>query len=76
MNRTPEEDAAWLAAMIKLEEELGPIIPGGAQGGVIARARRVQPDGAAPVARPSMAVRARARVRSTYQAVEKSDKAA
>jgi len=76
MNRTPEQDAEWLATMIKLEDELGPIVPGGAQGGVVARARRANADASAPAARPSAATRARARVRSTYQAVEKSGKAA
>jgi hypothetical protein len=71
-----EQEAEWLAAIVKLEDEIGSLIPGGAQGGVIARARRIQAERAAPVARQSMAARARARVRSTYQAVEKSGKAA
>ncbi len=76
MKQTPEQDAEWLAAMVKLEEERGSIVPGGAQGGVIARTRRAKTEAAAAAARPSAAARARARVRSTYQAVEKSGKAA
>lgn len=33
-------DLEWLRAMVALEEELGEIVPGGAQGGVAARRRR------------------------------------
>ena len=76
MKHNHEQEAEWIATMVELEDERGAIVPGGAQGGVAARARRAKADAAGPVARPSAAVRARARVRSTFQAVEKSEKAA
>ena len=67
-HQTPEEEAKWNAAMIKLEEERGDIVPGGAQGGVIAKARRTREGESAP--RKSAAQRARRRVRFIAQAVE------
>jgi hypothetical protein len=75
-NREQEHEIEWLAAMGDLEDERGSIVPGGAQGGVVARARRAKAEAAAPVAHPSAAARARARVRSTFQALEDSEKAA
>ena len=72
MKDNPEQDAQWIAAMAKLEEERGSIVVGGAQGGVVARYRREQAAGGAHVARPA-AARARARVRSSFQAFEQAE---
>lgn len=60
-----ESDFQWLLKMIALEEEQGSIVPGGAVGGVIARARR-SAEGKAP---PSTVMRARGRVRFLARAV-------
>jgi hypothetical protein len=54
-----ETERRWALKMIALEEELGPIVAGGAAGGAVARARRVAQGKAAP----SAAMRARERVR-------------
>ena len=61
-------EAEWLAAIGKLEDERGEIILGGAQGGVIAKARRTREGAVA--SRKSAAQRARGRVRFIAQAVE------
>jgi hypothetical protein len=65
VNRTERDQATAdrIKAIVAAEEERGPIVPGGAQGGVIATARRVAADAAA---------RARARVRRLFQALDES----
>ena len=40
MSLTEAQEAAWILAMVELEEKLGPLVPGGAQGGTVARTRR------------------------------------
>ena len=76
MKKNPEHEAEWIAAMVELEDERGSIVVGGAQGGVVARARRARTAAEAPVARPA-AARARARVRRSFQAAEQDgDRAA
>jgi hypothetical protein len=72
MKDNPEQEAQWIAAMVDLEDERGAIVPGGAQGGVVARARRARAAASAAVVRPSAVARARARVRRSFQAAEKS----
>ena len=80
--RNPADDAEWTRAMAALEDELGPIVPGGAQGGVVARERRkraaaaaLASAGAGPgICRPSAAARARKRVRRVFQAVEAGER--
>lgn len=57
-----KRDERWLNAKLKLEEELGPIVPSGAQGGAEPRSTR----------RRSAALRARERVRLTYQALDEA----
>lgn len=37
-----DERRAWLDYMVQLEEERGSIVPGGAQGGAVARARKAR----------------------------------
>ena len=37
-----DADREWLDRMVRLEEELGSIVPGGAQGGAVARARKAR----------------------------------
>lgn len=60
-----EVEKQWALKMLALEEELGPIVSGGAVGGVSARARRAAQGKAAPTA----AMRARANVRFLARAV-------
>lgn len=76
MTESREQEAEWIAAMVELEEQRGSIVVGGAQGGVVARARRAKAAAGAPVARPPAAARARARVRRSFQAIEKDDQRA
>jgi hypothetical protein len=38
--RKRERERAWLDRMVRLEEELGPFLPNGFAGGVVARRRR------------------------------------
>lgn len=54
-----ESERQWALKMLALEEERGPIIPGGAVGGAGARARQA----ATGKASPSASIRARVRVR-------------
>jgi hypothetical protein len=66
MNQEDREvEHQWVRRMIALEEELGPIVPGGAVGGAVARARRATQGKTAP----SAAIRARERVRFLAHAV-------
>lgn len=37
-----DADREWLDRMVRLEEERGGIVPGGAQGGAVARARKAR----------------------------------
>ena len=37
-----DADREWLDRMVRLEEERGGIVPGGAQGGTVARARKAR----------------------------------
>ena len=37
-----DTDREWLDRMVRLEEERGGIVPGGAQGGAVARARKAR----------------------------------
>jgi hypothetical protein len=37
-----DADREWLDRMVQLEEERGGIVPGGAQGGAVARARKAR----------------------------------
>lgn len=64
-----EAQHAWALKMLALEEERGPIVPGGAVGGAVARARAAQ--SGAP---NSVAIRARVRVRFLARAVAASGK--
>jgi len=82
MNQNQEQEVAWIAAMVALEDERGSLLPHGAQGGAVARARRTQTTTSAQpapgargasVARPSAARRARDRVRGAFQATEMGD---
>lgn len=64
MTNTPDKhSAAWIIEKVALEDELGPIVPGGAQGGVIARARRA----ALGNQKRTAVQRARERVRYAFQ---------
>jgi hypothetical protein len=56
------QEEAWIRKMAELEEELGPIVPGGAQGNPKGRVSK----------RRSAAERARARVRLTFQAIDEA----
>lgn len=60
-----ETEHEWALKMIALEEERGPIVPGGAVGGVAARTRRAAERKAAQ----SASKRARGRVRFVALAV-------
>jgi hypothetical protein len=67
------EELEQIKALVALEEERGPIVPDGAQGGLAAKARReaARRDAAKaekPVVKPSAAQRARDRVRAQFQA--------
>lgn len=62
-----KNDFEWLLAKLALEEERGSIVPGGAVGGVVARARR-----AAGLA-PSAAERARNNMRFLACALSAED---
>jgi hypothetical protein len=74
---TPEEEIEWIKAMVELEEQRGPIVPDGAVGGLVARARREQTAAAGgPQAMPLAATRARGRVRSSFRAIEKPNRRA
>ena len=37
-----DADREWLDRMVRIEEERGGIVPGGAQGGAVARARKAR----------------------------------
>ncbi len=69
---SPEEEFAWIQAMVKLEEEAGPFLPHGAAGGAVARARREQAAAAngAP-STPPAEERSRGRVRKSFRAIAK-----
>lgn len=60
-----EAEHQWALKMVALEEERGSIVPGGAVGGVVARAAQVAKREAAH----SASQRARGRVRSVAHAV-------
>jgi hypothetical protein len=60
-----EAEHQWALKMVVLEEERGSIVPGGAVGGAVGRARRLA-EGKTP---PSAAMRARRRVRFLARAV-------
>jgi hypothetical protein len=76
MTKDREQEAEWVAAMVELEEERGSIVPGDAQGGVVARARRARAAATAASPRPLAAARSRARVRRSFQALDKDERAA
>lgn len=59
---------AWIVEKVALEESLGPLLPNGAAGGVVARARRAAKGDARPQA--PAALRARARVRRAFLPLE------
>ena len=67
-----EAEHQWALKMLALEEELGEIPPGGASGGVGARARLA----AQGKAMPSAAMRARRNVRFVVRAVRVEKQAA
>jgi len=60
-----EAERQWARRMLKLEEERGPIVPGGAVGGTVARARAAKRR-----ALSSAACRARGNVRFLARAIE------
>lgn len=66
-----EAEHQWALKMVALEEERGPIVPGGAVGGSVGRTRRL-----AGKATPSAAMRARGRVRFLARAVPAPDEQA
>lgn len=63
----------WIAAKVAIEDQLGPVVPGGAQGGVVARERRAR-EGERRSQVPA-ALRARERVRRTFQPVDEDEAA-
>lgn len=64
-----KEEAEWITAMIDREEADGPVVPSGAQGGVVARHRHAPEK---PPARRSAVERSRERVRRSFE-VHESD---
>ncbi|MFT3765848.1 MAG: hypothetical protein QM820_10055 [Minicystis sp.] len=64
-----DRDFEWLLKMLALEEERGSIVPGGAVGGGLARARHK----AEGQARPSAAERARKNMRFLALALSSED---
>lgn len=65
---TDAQHFTWIAEKISQEEAHGPVVPGGAQGGAIARARRTAEN--ARRSQVPAALRARARVRRAFQPLE------
>lgn len=72
-NPNDEHDAAWVAEKARQEELLGPLVPGGAQGGAVARARREHEVRAR--SRGAAVLRARDRVRQTFRAIDEDEAA-
>jgi len=63
-----KHSAAWIEEKVALEDELGPLFPSGAAGGVVARARRAA-EGRSRSQIPA-AQRARERVRRSFQPID------
>lgn len=66
--KTSEDPPPVADVKVAVEIDFDTIVPGGAQGGVIARARRRSKDEAKPAV-----ARSRARVRKMFQAVDSND---
>lgn len=72
-NPIDERESEWIQSQVRREEALGLIVPGGAQGGVVARSRR---EGAARSrAKTAAVLRARDRVRWTFRALDEDEAA-
>jgi hypothetical protein len=67
MTDKPKTESEWLKAMAELEEQRGSIVPGGAQGGLAARARREAEAACSPGRKNSASARSRARVRKSFR---------
>jgi len=65
------DDFAWLKTMVAREDEIGPIVPGGAQGGL---ARQTPAKATSRARVVSAALRARARVRGSFYAYASTER--